>query len=667
MNLYIFSLILTVLISVTCAFLTFKRRKIEGARSLFFLMISVTIFAFCYIFEILSKDLAVKLFWYKSEYIGIATIPFFWLLFSLEYTYVSQKIINKLVWFIALPSITTILLVWTNDFHYFFISNISVADNPLVPVITKINEGGYWMHIAFSYLFIIIGVAILIRTLSMLNWFFLRQGLLLALGAMLPLIGSVFNAFNINPFYPFDITPSVCAVSGFLLLWCLVNLKTFQILPIARDLFFNNINTGILVMDDDFKIIDMNRTVQHIIKADLKSVIGTGIDKAIKDNDLKQFLKNNEKVIFEDISIIINNSTFYYSVNKIPIYSKDFKKRGFLVEFKNITERKIIEKELIQSKGKLSEISDVLYKINISENERRVLRLTVSTIKTIFKLNMFGFIYLNGKHEKRISSNMQILRSIKEEYMEKKEIVKILNNGEVLFYDLDEDKYGINKDFPELLNISKLMIVPIPGFGSAVFFLERNNMLGQEDIELCKLLIGYSLEAIKRIELQKTLKDQSEKDSLTGSYNRRYFDKIIDKEVERAKRYNHVIYFLMIDINRFKEINDRYGHQTGDRILKDVYEVMAGQVRKIDTIIRYGGDEFLIIVPGISRENIISLIKRINDSVRDWSDKNKLIDFEISLSIGTGFYESGSDESVEKILYYADMDMYKNKEKFKNK
>jgi len=123
----------------------------------------------------------------------------------------------------------------------------------------------------------------------------------------------------------------------------------------------------------------------------------------------------------------------------------------------------------------------------------------------------------------------------------------------------------------------------------------------------------------------------------------------------------------MIDINRFKEINDRYGHQTGDRILKGVYEVMAGQVRKIDTIIRYGGDEFLIIVPGISRENIISLIKRINDSVRDWSDKNKLIDFEISLSIGTGFYESGSDESVEKILYYADMDMYKNKEKFKNK
>jgi len=123
----------------------------------------------------------------------------------------------------------------------------------------------------------------------------------------------------------------------------------------------------------------------------------------------------------------------------------------------------------------------------------------------------------------------------------------------------------------------------------------------------------------------------------------------------------------MIDVNRFKEINDRYGHQQGDEVLKDVYEVIERQVRKIDTIIRYGGDEFLIIVPGISKENIIGLIKRINESVKNWSNKNKLIDFEVNLSIGISSYNTGKGESVEKILYYADMDMYKNKAKLKNK
>ena len=212
MNIYIISLIVTVIISLICAFLTFKRRNIEGAKSLFLLMISVAVFAFFYILEILSEDLSVKLLWYKIEYFGIAGVPLFWLLFSMKYAYVSQKIINRIIFFISLPAITTIILVWTNDFHNLYISNISIADNALIPVILKTNEIGFWIHVAFSYVFIIIGVAILLKSISMLNSFFLKQGLILIIGVLLPFMGSAFNIFGNNPFYPFDITPSVCAI-----------------------------------------------------------------------------------------------------------------------------------------------------------------------------------------------------------------------------------------------------------------------------------------------------------------------------------------------------------------------------------------------------------------------------------------------------------------------
>ncbi len=661
MNFYILSLIITVIISLICAFLTFKRRNIEGAKPLFLLMVSVAVFATGYIFEILSPDLSAKLFWYKFEYIGIVTVPMFWLLFSLQYTYISQKIINRLMFFIPLPAISTIILVWTNDLHNLYISNISIADNPLVPVIVKTNEIGFWIHVVFSYIFIIVGVLILLKSISMLNLFFIKQGIILIIGVLLPFIGSVFNVFGINPFYPFDITPSVCAVSGILLLWSMVNLKTFQLLPVARDLFFNELSDGLLVLDNEQRVIDINKPMLNILKTDFRHVIGLNLNKVIKDSELKLYLENKESDDLKDIAISIVNKTFYYLASRNPVFTRDGKKRGVLISLKNITPRKIIEQELIRSKEKLFNTNSILNEINISKNERRIIRISVNALKNIFNIDLFGFIYDDGVHEKRISSDNQIIKLIKEKFLIRQSVQEHIRNREVISHDLKEDSFGINKDFYIFNDISTMIIIPVMGFGSAVFFTSEEKKLSNEDAELCKLIIGYSLETIKKIELQRLFKEQSERDSLTGSYNRRYFDKIIDKEIERAKRYKHLIHFLMIDINRFKEINDRYGHQTGDKLLIEAYEVISKQVRKIDTIVRYGGDEFLVIVPGISRENIEGLIKRINKSIDQWSEKADYIDFNINLSIGISSYDPKNQEPVDKILYYADMDMYKNK------
>ncbi len=119
----------------------------------------------------------------------------------------------------------------------------------------------------------------------------------------------------------------------------------------------------------------------------------------------------------------------------------------------------------------------------------------------------------------------------------------------------------------------------------------------------------------------------------------------------------------MMDVNRFKEINDKLGHQTGDLVLQVVGKVLESQIRKFDTVIRYGGDEFLIVAPEIEGKNIDNFIIRIREAIYNWNRENKLIDFDIELSIGFSCWDPSLNESIARTLYRADMKMYEDKNK----
>ena len=86
-------------------------------------------------------------------------------------------------------------------------------------------------------------------------------------------------------------------------------------------------------------------------------------------------------------------------------------------------------------------------------------------------------------------------------------------------------------------------------------------------------------------------------DALTGTFNRHYLSGILESEFSRAKRYNHPIGFLMIDVNRFKQINDQYGHNTGDEVLIAIVKQLVNALRESDIVVHYGDDEFLAILP----------------------------------------------------------------------
>lgn len=179
---------------------------------------------------------------------------------------------------------------------------------------------------------------------------------------------------------------------------------------------------------------------------------------------------------------------------------------------------------------------------------------------------------------------------------------------------------------------------------------------------------GVAVNISKRKELERKLKEQSIRDSLTGLYNYGYLKEVSKKEANRSQRHNYKIGIIIFDINYLKNINDMYGHQEGDEVIKQVANILNKTTREEDVVFRYGGDEFLILLPQTSENQdncktaLNKLQKRIKKKLDDWNKNNPL---DIPLTLAMGCYDwNPKEEDFEEAFKVADDRMYEQKRSY---
>jgi len=164
--------------------------------------------------------------------------------------------------------------------------------------------------------------------------------------------------------------------------------------------------------------------------------------------------------------------------------------------------------------------------------------------------------------------------------------------------------------------------------------------------------------------LNKELELLSITDSLTGLYNRRYFDEAIQREWSRGLRSNNLLSCILIDVDYFKNYNDLYGHQSGDKCLKDIAMVMKDTFRRAgDVVARYGGEEFIIIMSETDKEGTIAVITQFWRELEKLKilHESSLVDKCVTVSAGLVSQVPSGDESIEDFIRKADKALYKAK------
>jgi diguanylate cyclase (GGDEF)-like protein len=180
----------------------------------------------------------------------------------------------------------------------------------------------------------------------------------------------------------------------------------------------------------------------------------------------------------------------------------------------------------------------------------------------------------------------------------------------------------------------------------------------QERLSIANAELQKQLDEITQLE--KKVREQAIRDALTGLYNRHHLSDVLDTEFSRAQRKGHSIAFILADLDHFKQINDKYGHHVGDLVLKEAARIIREKTRRSDSAFRYGGEEFLLILPEITTEEAVARAEQLCQDIHllDISHEEKTV--HVHTSIGVAVYPRHGQNSDE-MLIRADKALYRAK------
>jgi diguanylate cyclase (GGDEF)-like protein len=195
--------------------------------------------------------------------------------------------------------------------------------------------------------------------------------------------------------------------------------------------------------------------------------------------------------------------------------------------------------------------------------------------------------------------------------------------------------------------------------------VERDGFM-EHDMALLEALADFAAIALENARHVKRIHELTITDDCTGLFNARHMDFILETEIYRSQRYGYEFSVVFIDLDHFKKVNDTYGHLVGSKLLADVGQIVKSACRRIDFAFRYGGDEFVIVLPQAVKENAFVVARRLHKLIgeKHWLTEQGL-DIRFTASIGVASFPSDAKTKLE-LLHLADEAMYAIKNTTRN-
>ncbi len=363
---YIFPLLVSTIIASFVAIYVWQRRATaSGAMALALLALACAEWSLGYALEIAGADLPTKIFWGKSQYIGIATVPLLWVIFAYSYSTKGIRITRRNVILLSIVPLITLILAFTNELHHLIWKDIRIHTVGTFSALEVTHGFWFWMYWMYSNTLLLLGTTFILQSFNRMKGLFRRQNIILLIAVLTPWVGNVLYVSGLSPIPNLDITPFAFTISVVVFAWGIFSFRLVNLAPVARDLVVEKMPDGMIVLDAQGSIVDINPALQKALGVVVSQVIG----QRAKDlfNAWPALVERYENMLEAQDEVVFGEgeSQTWYELRMSPLLDSRDRLLGRVVTVRNISEKKRTEEALRLNEEKYRKIyenvADVIY------------------------------------------------------------------------------------------------------------------------------------------------------------------------------------------------------------------------------------------------------------------------------------------------------------------
>jgi diguanylate cyclase (GGDEF)-like protein len=676
-NLYVLSLLLGTVVAGTVAIVAWKRTVTSVGRALALLMVAVFEWSLAAAFEAAASATDSKILLSKVEYIGIAATPLLMFLFAYRFSRSGSRPRTLHILGLGFIPALTFVLAATNEAHNLIWTAITPVEGTAAQLLNYRHGVYFWVHVGYSYTLLAASTVLLLVSYFRFKGVHRRQALAVLLSFPWPWIGNaLYLGGVVGRDKGYDLTPLGFAVAGIFLLWGMFRLRLVDIVPIARERIIESMSEALVILDEWGRLAAMNPAARAIFS----QVGGPGRD--VPDDHLLGRPASHIFSAWPEMAAALaspaagqreilwraDGASRTFNLNLSPLMGHGVYVTGWVAVLYDITRIKEAEAAAIDARNVAEALREAGLTLSSNLEFKQVSSLILELMKRVIPFDIGAFMTTEGS-ELRLAG------------IKGPEDIEALIGGTYPVSGCRLCNMAVQRMRPLISTITSPddILLPLsPGasihsyLGVPVVFREHaiglialynsgERTFTDKDAQVAELFanqVAIAMDNSRRVE---QMERQAVTDQLTGLYNRRAFADIAEKEVGRARRYQRPLALILFDIDHFKTVNDTHGHLVGDMVLRILTDRVKQKVRNTDIVCRYGGEEFIVLMPEAGQEEALAMAERLRDEISRMSVVTAGGGLALTISLGVAALSADGDETPESLINRADQAMYRAK------
>jgi len=622
-----------------------RQRHLPGRRAFSLTMTALAIWAGAYAGETMAGSLAAKTAWLRAENVGIVTLVPLFFLFALRFTGGSVRATWMAAAAVFVVPVLTLLILSserTAGWHYARLAPFSATGGPLVVT------GGPWYYVltAHSQILMVAGTALILRAMLRRPDRYRVPAAILLLGIAAPwtahlyyLSGSLWPGAGVG----IDLTPLAFGVLGLVYGVGVFRLRLFELVPVARDTVLEGLPEVVIVLDSEDLVVDVNRAAAGMLGATRGDIVGRRAgDVLARWPALGACVLATEQG--QQTVALAEEPPRWLEVTASPLRDRLGRRAGRVVVARDVTGRHQAGEQIRLLSAAIGSAASAV---------------AISDPKGVCLWVNPAFTRITGyAPEEIVGRPLSLLKSGAHDAAFYASLWQTILSGEVWQGEI-VNRHRDGHRYTEEQTISPVR----DETGRITHFVavkqdvtERRRM--EEGLRAANEILKSQLAEIEA--LQARLRDQAIRDPLTGVLNRRYLAETLVRETARARRDSRAYAVVILDLDHFKRVNDTYGHEAGDRVLVALADLLRAHTREGDVVCRYGGEEFVVMMPGSSAVSAARRAEVWRTTLESQPFAFKADKVTVTLSAGVACYPDDGGDG-EAILRAADEALYQAK------